>query len=178
MIILASKPAYLTGLGIDDHRITKNSSIASAKMKPLILAGVTVSKEYSPIAHSDGDVVYHAISNAMFLAVGERDIGYHFPDTDPNYSGIPGKKLLEYALGIVEKAGYSVNNVTVMITAGQPRISPHVESMKKNTAKILKVSPSCIGIGATSGESLSDQVRGKGINVMALVCLKQRSKGK
>lgn len=82
---MIKKPTYLVGCGSDDHKITKKVIKVSGKIKPLILAGKVVSKDYSPIAHSNGDVVYHAVSNALFLAIGERDIGYHFPDTDPKY---------------------------------------------------------------------------------------------
>lgn len=138
-----------------------------------MLAGTVVSREYSPVAHSDGDVVYHAISNALFLAIGERDIGYHFPDADPDYKGIEGEKLLRYALGLAKKSGYKVNNVTAMITAGKPRISQYVERMRTNVAGVLGIDTKCVGIGATSGEGLSAHSKGRGINVIAQVSLKR-----
>lgn len=141
--------------------------------KPLILAGVVVSEEYSPVSHSDGDVVYHAISNAMFLAIGERDLGYHFPDTDPKYEGIAGDKLLEYSFNLVKNYGYGINNLTVMITAGKPKISKYVESMKKNIAESLNIDSICVGIGATTGEKLSEIGRGEGLEVIAMVYLKR-----
>lgn len=80
--------------------------------------------------------------------------------------------MLKYALKLVNDAGYKVNNVTVMITAGQPRISPHINDMKKNISIILDIDTSCVGIGATTGEKLSACGQGKGINVVAMVSLK------
>lgn len=175
MITIAKRPVYLIGCGSDDHRIIKVSKKSKGNNKPLVLAGITISKEYSPVAHSDGDVVYHAISNALFLAIGEPDIGHHFPDTDPNYEGIEGEKLLKYATNSIRNNGYRVNNVTVMITAGKPRIGPYVDEMRRNVAKVLGIDIKCVGIGATTGEGLSAHARGKGINVVAQISLKRRS---
>lgn len=166
------KQKYLVGCGSDSHRIIKSVD----DNRPIILAGTVVSKEYNPVSHSDGDVVYHAISNALFLAIGERDIGYHFPDTDPKYKGITGDKLLEYTFNLVKNFGYMINNLTIMITAGEPKISKYVESMKENISKSLEMDIGCIGIGATTGEKLSDIGRGKGIEVIAMVYLKRVSK--
>jgi 2-C-methyl-D-erythritol 2,4-cyclodiphosphate synthase len=162
---------YLVGIGSDDHKIVK---VSGKNSKPLKLAGVIVSKEYSPVAHSDGDLIAHAVSNALFLAIGERDIGNHFPDTDPNYAGIEGEKMLKYALNLVDEAGYKVSNVAVMITAGKPKMSPYVNLMKKNLAKTLKISADRVGIGATTGEGLSDHGKGKGINAVAQILLEKR----
>jgi 2-C-methyl-D-erythritol 2,4-cyclodiphosphate synthase len=158
---------YLTGLGSDDHRIEKFIG------KPLILGGTVVSREYGPVAHSDGDVVYHAITNALLLAIGERDIGYHFPDTDPDYKGVRGAKLVSYALKLVERTGYKLSNVTVMITAGRPKIGPHVESMRRNIAGVLGIDSRRVGVGATSGEGLSEIAKGNGINALAQVLLRK-----
>ncbi len=161
--------SFLVGFGSDDHKIIRNDG----KLKPLKLAGVVVSSEYSPIAHSDGDVVWHAVANALLLAIGERDIGVHFPDTDPDYEGIEGGRMLAFAVEKVGRAGYRVNNLAVMITAGKPRLSSHIGSMRANTARLLGVDVKNIGIGATTGEGLSEHGRGKGINVMAQVLLRQ-----
>lgn len=169
---MARKPVYLVGCGSDDHRIVKVLG-SRGNSRPLVLAGTIVSKGYSPIAHSDGDVVYHAISNALFLAIGEHDIGHHFPDTDPDYKGIRGDKLLGYAVKLVRKNGYRVNNVTAMITVGKPKIAPYIDEMKGNAAKLLGVEISCVGIGVTTGEGLSAHGRGEGINVIAQVSLEK-----
>ena len=85
---MAGKPLFLIGCGSDDHKIIKSHNNASDKPKPLVLAGNVISEEHSPVAHSDGDAVYNAIINALLLAIGERDIGHYFPDTDPKYAGI------------------------------------------------------------------------------------------
>lgn len=167
---------YLVGCGSDDHRIVRiagRNRVRNSNRKPLKLAGAVVSMEYSPIAHSDGDVVCHAVSNALFLAIGERDIGYHFPDTEKEYSGMKGDAMLKYVLNLVNKRGYRVNNVTAMITAGEPRISPYINRMRKNIAKMLKVGVDRVGIGATTGEGLSAHGKGKGINAVAQVSLRR-----
>jgi 2-C-methyl-D-erythritol 2,4-cyclodiphosphate synthase len=168
------KPEYLIGYGSDDHRI--NQVRGTKNPKPLILGNTLVSKEFSPVAHSDGDVVSHAISNALFLAVGERDVGYHFSDTDPDYAGIEGSKLLKYAMNKVDGAGYMVNNITVMITAGRPKLSPYIEKMKAQVARSLSIKASQVGIGATTGEGLTEHGRGKGINAVAMVSLKKKDR--
>ena len=173
--MLGRRPYYLVGYGADDHRIRKiQQSSTKPNRKPLVLAGKVVSSEYSPIAHSDGDVVYHAIANALFLAIGERDIGYHFPENEDTYKNTSSIDFVERAMLLTKNAGYSVNNVTVMITALRPRIGPHVEEMRDNIAKILRIDKQSVGVGATTGEGLSDAGRGKGINAIANVSLTRR----
>ncbi len=168
---MAEKPLFLVGCGSDDHRITRNLENASGKAKPLVLAGNVVSDEHSPVAHSDGDAAYHAIINALLLAIGERDIGYYFPDTDPKYSGISSEIMLKQVMGFVERKGYAVNNVTVMITAREPKIGQHVEKMKQSISKALGIDKEYVGIGATRGEGFGDNGFA-GIHVVATVSLK------
>lgn len=163
---------YLVGCGSDDHRIVRSRS-KGRNGKPLKLAGEIVSTEYSPVAHSDGDVVCHAVSNAIFLAIGERDIGHHFPDTEEAYAGIAGDAMVSHAVKLAARAGYRVNNATAMITAGRPRIAPHIPEMRRNMARMLGVGVERVGIGATTGEDLSAHGRGKGINVVAQVSLER-----
>ena len=167
---LAGKPLFLVGCGSDDHKIIKSHNNASDRSKQLVLAGNVVSEEHSPVAHSDGDAVYHAIINALLLAIGERDIGYYFPDTDPKYSGISSEKMLKQVMGFVEKKGYTVNNVTVMITAKEPKIGPHVEKMKLSISKALDIGEAYVGVGATRGEGSGND--DAGIHVVAMVSLK------
>jgi 2-C-methyl-D-erythritol 2,4-cyclodiphosphate synthase len=168
---LAGKPLFLVGCGSDDHKIIKNRNNASDKPRPLVLAGNVVSEEHSPVAHSDGDAVYHAIINALLLAIGERDIGYYFPDTDPKYEGISSEKMLKQVMAFIEKRGYAVNNVTVMITAKEPKIGPHVEKMKRSISEALGIDESYVGVGATRGEG-SGNDGAAGIHVVAMVSLK------
>jgi 2-C-methyl-D-erythritol 2,4-cyclodiphosphate synthase len=165
-----TKPEYLIGIGSDDHRIIKSHSL---RAKPLILAGKIVSTKYTPIAHSDGDVVYHALTNSMLLAIGSRDIGQHFPDTKPQWANANSADLLKEAFKLVGKKGYEVNNATIMITAGKPRLADHVDDMRRNIAGIIKIDPILIGIGVTTGENLSDHAKGKGINAIAQIMLKK-----
>ncbi len=164
------KPAFLIGYGCDDHRIEQMQDNLT-NIKPLILGGVIVSNKYTPIAHSDGDAIYHAITNAIFLALGDRDIGVHFPDTDPKYKNINSSEMVMVALKKMRDDNYSIGNISIMITAGKPQINEHIDNIKKNISMLMKISTKYIGIGATSGEGMSAQGRGEGINVVATVLL-------
>lgn len=168
-----SKPKYKTGHGEDDHRITEEEITENGKRKPLIVAGKIVSDKLSPIAHSDGDVVYHALVNALLLGVGKRDIGFYFPDNDPANSNKDSISFVKFAMDVVRSEGYEVNNATVMITAKRPKMSPHVGDMTSNLATLLGVNTGCVGIGATTGEGLSDQGRGGGIHASVVVLLRR-----
>lgn len=169
---MATEAEFLIGLGSDDHRISKTPIYGAANSKPLILAGEVVSTHFTPIAHSDGDVVYHAIMNAIFLALGERDIGVHFPDTDKKYLGLRSTKMLSQVVDMMKGRGYLVNNISIMITAGEPKINPHIVKMRRNVAEALGIDEKYVGIGATTGEKLTAHGRGEGINAISTVLLK------
>lgn len=130
-----------------------------------------VSRKHSPISHSDGDVIYHAITNALLLAIGSYDIGRLFPDNNKKYLSKKSAWFVEYALDAANQAGYRVNNITVMITAGEPKIGPYVDKIKINIATLLKIDVKRVGVGATSGERLSDTGKGRGIHADATVSL-------
>ncbi len=170
---MPADPEYLIGCGSDDHRISKSMAYGSSNIKPLVLGGEIVSTRFTPIAHSDGDVVYHAIMNAIFLALGERDIGINFPDTDPKYLGLKSDKMLGRTLEIMKERKYAVNNVSIMITAGEPKINPHINKMKHNISRALEIDDRHVGIGATTGEKLTAHGKGEGINVIATVLLRR-----
>ncbi len=169
---MATEAEFLVGCGSDDHRISKVPIYGASTLKPLILAGEIISTHFTPIAHSDGDVVYHAIMNAIFLALGERDIGVHFPDTDKRYLGLRSIKMLAQVVDMMKERGYLVNNVSVMITAGEPKINPHIVKMRRNVAEALSIDERYVGIGATTGEKLTAHGRGEGINAISTVLLK------
>ncbi len=167
------RPVYLVGCGSDSH-IIKRATAARAGEKPLLLAGTIVSTEHTAVSHSDGDAVYHALTNALLLAIGERDIGYHFPDTDARYAGANSESFVREALSLAEGAGYRVSNATVMLNASEPKISEHIPEMKKNLAHLLGVGQERIGIGASRGEGTWTGTGALGIYAIAQVSLVRR----
>ncbi|ADN75057.1 2-C-methyl-D-erythritol 2,4-cyclodiphosphate synthase [Ferrimonas balearica DSM 9799] len=138
---------------------------------PLILGGVSVPFEQGLLAHSDGDVVLHAISDALLGAVAMGDIGRHFPDTDPAYSGADSRVLLRHCYGLVREQGYRLGNLDVTIIAQMPKMAPHIDAMRANLAADLGVELSQVNVKATTTERLGFTGRGEGIATEAVVLL-------
>ncbi len=166
------------GYGNDDHRIETPEKVTaeSRQIKPVKLAGVIVSTEYSIDANSDGDLVYHTVMNGLLGASGKRDIGYHFPDAkDAGYTNANSADLMGQVMGWVKADGWRVNNVVVAITAGKPRLKNYIEEMRTNLANALeidlKTDPWRVAIHATTGEKLSEVAKGNGIHADATVFL-------
>ncbi|MBY6018055.1 2-C-methyl-D-erythritol 2,4-cyclodiphosphate synthase [Halomonas denitrificans] len=138
---------------------------------PLILGGISVPFEQGLLAHSDGDVVLHAISDALLGAVAMGDIGRHFPDTDPAYSGADSRVLLRHCYGLVREQGYRLGNLDVTIIAQMPKMAPHIDAMRANLAADLGVELSQVNVKATTTERLGFTGRGEGIATEAVVLL-------
>lgn len=158
--------------------ILKVDKVKEIPIKPIIISGVRVDLEekYTVKANSDGDVVYHAVMNAILLGTGNRDIGYHFPDTGTSeWTNVDSAKMVAIVMSKIKEHGWSVNNATVMVTAGAPRLKSYIEEMRTNLAKVLEIdlqtNQSRIGIGATTGEDLSQVARKEGIHADAVVSL-------
>lgn len=151
------------GYGFDVHSLAENQS--------LVLGGVTIPHNKGTVAHSDGDVVMHAIIDAIFSAIGERDIGCHFSDTDAKYKCIDSGILLKETYDVIYKLNYKILNISATIMAEKPKINPYIENMKQNIAAILKIAPDKIGINATTTEMLGIIGDEKGIAVSAIVTL-------
>ena len=150
------------GHGYDIHRF--------GSKRPLILGGVEIPHDRGLEAHSDGDCLTHAISDALLGALGLEDIGVFFPNDDPALEGINSLKILRKVIEKCDAAGYVAGNVDSTIVAEEPQITPHVHLMKETLAKELRVSPSSIGIKATTNEQIGDLGRSEGIAAFA-VCL-------
>ena len=150
------------GHGYDVHRLVPQ--------RALILGGVTVPFEKGLLGHSDADVLTHAVCDALIGAIGQGDIGKHFPDTDAKYKGIYSMLLLEEVKGLLKKHSYSVSNIDATIIAQAPKLAPHIPMMKKNIASVLGISPSQVNIKATTEEHLGFTGSGEGIAAHA-VCL-------
>lgn len=143
------------GTGFDCHRLVEN--------RKLILGGIEIPYSLGLLGHSDADVLTHAIMDAILSAVSERDIGYHFPDTDERYKGANSMSLLEKVLDIIDKKGYKVQSVSAVIMAQKPKLLPFIPSITENLATALNITSDMVGIGATTLEGLGFVGREEGI---------------
>jgi len=153
------------GQGYDVHRFCEGEFI--------ILGGVTIPYEKGLEAHSDGDVVLHALSDALLGAAALGDIGKHFPDTNPAFKGADSRVLLRHVYQVVQDKGYKLVNADITIIAQAPKMSPHTAAMCQNIADDLNVSLDCINVKATTTEQLGFEGRKEGIAVQAIVLITQ-----
>lgn len=150
------------GQSIDIHQLVEG--------RKLILGGVEIPYEKGLKGHSDADVLLHAIIESIIGALGEGDIGKHFPDTDDRYKGISSMILLEETYKLMNEKGYKIGNVDAIIMTEQPKMAPHIPTMRYNIAKALHCDVTQINVKATRGEKLGFVGRGEGI-VSQAVCL-------
>ena len=150
------------GHGYDVHKLVSG--------RDLILGGVKIEYELGLLGHSDADVLLHAVSDALLGAAGLRDIGYHFPDTDPKYKGADSRMLLREVREKVAAAGYHISNVDVTMIAQRPKLKPHIEQMMVNIASDLQIELSRVNVKATTEEHLGFTGEGLGMSCHA-VCL-------
>jgi len=141
--------------------------------RELILCGVKVPHEKGLLGHSDADVALHALADALLGAAAMRDIGYHFPDTDPAYKGADSRRLLRRVVEIIGEKGYRVGNVDVTIVAQRPRLLTYIPEMMANVAADLAVSADCVSVKATTTEHLGFTGRGEGIAAMAVALIEK-----
>jgi len=140
---------------------------------PLILGGVSVPYEAGLLAHSDGDVVLHAISDAILGAMALGDIGKHFPDTDAKFEGADSRVLLKHCYQLALNMGFRISNLDVTIIAQAPKMAPHIEAMRKVLANDLQSELTDINVKATTTEKLGFTGRKEGIAVEAVVLMTQ-----
>jgi 2-C-methyl-D-erythritol 2,4-cyclodiphosphate synthase len=155
------------GIGTDLHRL--------APGRPLVLGHVRIEYDKGPLGHSDGDVVLHAIIDAIAGAAGLPDIGEMFPDTDPAYKGADSGELLKSALGRAAQAGYAVVNLDVTIHAERPKLGPHKAAIRAEVARLVGVNIDAVSIKAKTNEGQDAVGRGEAIACTAVAGLKVRS---
>ncbi len=155
------------GIGEDIHRFVSG--------KQLVLAGVKIPFEKGLLAHSDGDVVYHAVSDALLGSLALGDIGHYFKTDDPRWENADSSIIVADVMKMIKKKGYVVNNLAVVILAEEPKLSSYQLAMRGNLAKLLEVDVSRIGIQAGTEEGLGEIGRGEAIRAKAavLVCKKE-----
>jgi 2-C-methyl-D-erythritol 2,4-cyclodiphosphate synthase len=156
---------YRTGIGFDAHRFSGE--------KKLILGGVEIPFELGLEGHSDADVLTHAICDALLGAVGERDIGSHFPDKDPRYKGISSLVLLKETLAILSSKGFKVENIDSTVVCETPKLQPYISRIKKSLISIIDVREEFLGIKATTTDGMGFTGRGEGIAAYAVVLVKK-----
>ena len=148
------------GLGVDAHRYAEGEN--------LVLGGTEIESRLGTVAHSDGDVLTHAICDAILGAIGSGDIGNHFSDSDPKYRNISSLKLLKHVISKAKEEGFSVNNIDCTIMAETPRLSPFREQMQKNLGEICDCP---VNVKFTTLEGLGFVGRKEGIAAKAVACL-------
>ena len=151
------------GQGYDAHKFKDGGK--------LILGGVDIPYEKGMEAHSDGDVVIHALCDALLGAMALGDIGKHFPDTDDSYKGIDSRVLLKEVMNKVREGGMKLGNADITVIAQTPKLAPHIEAMRKNIALDMSTVVSNVSVKATTTEKMGFTGRAEGIAVTAIVLL-------
>lgn len=155
------------GQGFDVHAF----SDAENPGNKIVLGGVVIQFKKSLMAHSDGDVLLHAICDALLGAASLGDIGRHFPDNDPNYHGANSRELLRLVVAKVQAAGWKIENCDSTVIAQQPKLAPYISDMQKNIAADLQVAVDSVNVKATTTEKLGFTGREEGIAAQAVVLL-------
>lgn len=150
---------FRIGNGFDVHKLVEN--------RELWLCGVKLEHTHGLLGHSDADVAIHALCDALLGAAALRDIGYHFPDTDPAYKGADSKLLLAEVHKLLKSHGYEIGNVDITICAEAPKIKPHIETMCVVLANIMQIDLDAVSIKATTTEKLGFTGRKEGISAYA-----------
>jgi 2-C-methyl-D-erythritol 2,4-cyclodiphosphate synthase len=153
------------GHGYDVHRLVPD--------RALILGGVQIPYELGLLGHSDADVLLHAVCDAILGALGQGDIGRHFPDSDERYRGVSSLRLLAEVVDLATVGGYRLGNLDVTVIAQRPRLAPHVPAMRENIARVCRSEEGRVNIKATTTEGLGFEGRGEGIAAAAVVLLEK-----
>lgn len=154
------------GFGYDSHRLVDG--------RRLILGGVEIPHDKGLMGHSDADVLIHAICDAILGAIGEGDIGRHFPDNDPDYKDISSLKLLRRVFSLADNKGCSLHNIDCTIVLERPKLMSYTEAMVSNIAEILYLTPEDVNIKAKTNEGMGWVGLGEGVAAFAVVTLKEK----
>ena len=153
------------GMSKDIHRLVEG--------RDLILGGVLIPHNKGLLGHSDADALTHSIIEAIIGALGLKDIGTHFPDNDPKYKGISSLVLLEKTYKMMREKGYHIGNIDSLIMIEEPKMAPHIDSMRENIARVLHTSIDNINIKATRGEGLGFVGEKLGVEASTVVLLEE-----
>ncbi|MED1607974.1 2-C-methyl-D-erythritol 2,4-cyclodiphosphate synthase [Cytobacillus kochii] len=156
---------FRIGQGFDVHQLVEG--------RPLIMGGVTIPYELGLLGHSDADVLLHTVSDACLGAIGEGDIGKHFPDTDPDFKDADSSKLMQHVWQLVKEKGYELVNADCTIIAQKPKMAPYIPAIRERIAGLLESEVENINVKATTTEKLGFTGRGEGIAAQVVVLLKK-----
>lgn len=154
---------FRIGQGYDVHRLVEG--------RDLWICGIRLPHTHGLLGHSDADVAIHALCDAILGAVALRDIGYHFPDTDPRYKGADSKLLLAEVCRLVREKGWEISNTDITIMAESPKFKPHIDAMREKLAEVMGISADCVSVKATTTEQLGFTGRKEGIAATAVALL-------
>lgn len=154
------------GFGYDSHRLVEG--------RRLVLGGVEIPFQKGLLGHSDADVLLHAVCDAILGAIGEGDIGRHFPDSDPAYKDIPSSELLVRVRELADRKGYLPNNVDSTLVLEKPRLKKYIPAMIAHIADSLAVEPDRVNVKASTNEGMGFTGRGEGVVAFAVVTMKSR----
>jgi len=155
------------GFGFDVHPL--------GEARELWLGGVKINFDKGCVGHSDADVLLHAICDALLGAANLRDIGFHFPNTDPKYKGADSKKLLAEVIALLKTHHYAVGNIDATLSLEAPKINPYIKQMQETLAPIMEVTENEVSIKATTNEGLGYVGRGEGVNAYAVALIYKRA---
>lgn len=164
---VTTQPAFRVGQGFDVHRLVEGEE--------LWLCGIQIDHTHGLAGHSDADVALHAITDAVLGAIGNGDIGTHFPPSDPKWAGARSGQFLEHAVKLAREAGYSIGNIDLTIICEAPKIGPHRPAMRAEVARLTGLQPNDVSIKATTTERLGFTGRGEGIAAQAIVALQSNA---
>ena len=156
---------YKIGFSKDIHRLVSN--------RKLILAGAIVPFDKGELAHSDGDVVYHAIAESILGALALGDLGKHFPDNSESTKDMDSAIIVGQVVSMMEEQGYAVNNIDVFVSLEKPKLKDYIEQMRKNIANLLKVDIGCVSLKAGTNEGCGEVGRGEAVEASSIVLLKK-----
>ncbi len=154
---------FRIGYGYDVHRLEEG--------RDLWIGGIKICSDKGEVAHSDGDILLHALCDGLLGALALGDIGTHFPDTSDEFKGIDSKKLLSKCVDMVEERGYGIGNVDIMLRLERPKIKPHVNAMRQTIAPLLHCDIGDVSIKATTCEAMGFVGHGDGVDASAVVLL-------
>jgi 2-C-methyl-D-erythritol 2,4-cyclodiphosphate synthase len=157
---------FRIGQGYDVHRLVPD--------RDLWICGVKIPYDLGLLGHSDADVALHALMDALLGAAALRDIGYHFPDTDPHYKGADSRLLLRAVRDLLHNAGYTIGNVDVTVIAQAPKMRPYIQAMIDNISKDLEIPSDAVSVKATTTEHLGFTGRGEGIAATAVALINSK----
>lgn len=155
--------SYRIGIGYDIHRLVEG--------RKLFLGGIEIPYIKGLLGHSDGDVLLHAICDALLGATAEGDIGEHFPDNDPKYQNIPSAELLKTVMESVKNKGFRINNLDTVVIAQEPKLTPFKKRILENLSRLLEIKEDCLNLKAKTNEGLGEIGRKEAIACWALVTI-------